>query len=78
MTVLHQRASLDAAFMSTRPSLARPCTHKIRLNVRFALKATEMVRRREMTLWAKRRHRKVLFDHLVGESEQVWWQFETD
>ena len=32
--------------------ITRPCTHKIRLNVRFALKATEMVRRHEMTLLA--------------------------
>jgi hypothetical protein len=27
----------------------RPCTHKIRLNVRFAPKATELLRRREMS-----------------------------
>ena len=38
-------------------------------NVRFAPKATELPRGSEMTLWAKLRHRPVLFDDLVGSSE---------
>src|SRR5882762_2216729 len=35
---------------------ARPCTHKIRPNVRFDPKATELLRGREMTRSATRRH----------------------
>jgi hypothetical protein len=48
-----QRWHMDTPDMQTLKRELRPCTHKIRLNVRFALKATEMVRRREMTLWAQ-------------------------
>ena len=40
------------------------------VDVRFAPKATEVSCRREITRWANRRI-AALFDHLVGEHEQV-------
>ena len=46
------------------------------LNVRFVPKATELLRRREMTQRAKRRHRADLFNHLVGHCKNFCWQIE--
>jgi hypothetical protein len=49
-------------------------------NVRFVLKATELVRRREMTRRAirglMRRSKANLFDHLVGAGEKGRWYGE--
>ena|SRR6516165_2025742 len=56
------------------------CTHKSAfckrgsVNVRFAPKATELLRRRELTRCANRRHmpcsKKILFDHFVGPYQE--------
>src|SRR5215831_6859989 len=56
-------------------SRARPCTHKIRLNVRFSPKATELPDASEMTRCAtsgceQSQQSSRLFDHLVGAHEE--------
>ena len=53
------------------------------VNVRFAPKATEMLRCRKASLCAKTgpsasQQRVSLFDHLVGGSKQRHWDLETE
>ena len=56
----------------------QPHIHEFRAMSACAPTADVSLQRGEPLLRAKRRHRRVSFDHLVGEGEQVWWQFETD
>ena len=49
------------------------------MNVRFALKATELLYCPKLTLWANALQKTApLFDHLVGNGEQRWWHSEAE
>ena len=51
----------------------RPSRH-----VRSSPKADLSLQRSETTLWANRRHRRDLFNDLVGHCENLRWQIEAE
>src|SRR6516165_52211 len=75
------RASGLPKYPPARPRQDAPQRPNARINVRFAPKATEVLRCREASLCARSgceqsQQSTPLFDHLVGEGEQPVWNFD--